>query len=294
MKMHGDEVDIDTKLVETMVAAQFPELAKLPVRAVQSNGTVNAIFRIGDHLCARLPRRSEWVTDLRREWKWLPMIARRVQLRIPEPVGMGVPSTAYPLPWAVYRWIEGQAYADRYVDDETMAAADIATFVRELRRVEPAADAPPGGRQPLTELDRVTRKAIVAGRDVIDGDAAMRAWDQAIASPVWDGAPVWIHADLLRPNILVRAGRVVAVIDFGGAGVGDPATDVIPAWSVFGPTGRQVFRDALHVDDGTWERARGIALHQAALIIPYYRRTNSAFAALARRTVEQVLADTEH
>jgi aminoglycoside phosphotransferase (APT) family kinase protein len=107
---------------------------------------------------------------------------------------------------------------------------------------------------------------------------------------VWDGSPVWIHSDLLRPNLLVRGGRLRAVIDFGAVGVGDPATDVIAAWSVFGPAGREAFRAALGVDGGTWERARGIALHQAAVIIPYYAKTNRGFVALARRTIEEVLA----
>jgi len=105
---------------------------------------------------------------------------------------------------------------------------------------------------------------------------------------------VWIHADLLRPNLLVAGGRIRAVIDFGGAGAGDPATDVIPAWAVFGPAGRAAFREALDVDDGTWRRARGIALHQAAALIPYYAVSNPAFAALGRRTVEQVIADFCH
>ena len=102
---------------------------------------------------------------------------------------------------------------------------------------------------------------------------------------------MWIHTDLLRPNLLVDAGRLSAVIDFGGVGAGDPAADVIAAWSVFGPAGRERFRGALGVDDGTWARARGYALHQAALIIPYYAETNPGFAALAERTVAEVLAD---
>ena len=102
------------------------------------------------------------------------------------------------------------------------------------------------------------------------------------------GAPAWIHTDLLRPNLLVGDGRLRAVIDFGG--MGDPAADVVPAWSVFGAAGRAVYRDALAVDDGTWERARGYALHQA-MIIPYYAETNPDFVAVAARTVEQVLAD---
>jgi aminoglycoside phosphotransferase (APT) family kinase protein len=104
---------------------------------------------------------------------------------------------------------------------------------------------------------------------------------------------VWIHADLLRPNVLVRGGRVRAVIDFGGTGVGDPAADVIPAWSVFGPAGRRTFREALDVDEGTWHRARGFALHQAALIIPYYAETNPGLATLAKRTVKEILTDID-
>jgi len=101
---------------------------------------------------------------------------------------------------------------------------------------------------------------------------------------------VWIHADLLRPNILLDRGRLMAVIDFGGVGVGDPATDVIAAWSVFSHRGRSVFRDALDVDDGTWIRARGIALLQATMIIPYYRETNPGFVALAARTVREIVS----
>ena len=104
---------------------------------------------------------------------------------------------------------------------------------------------------------------------------------------------MWIHCDLLRPNLLVRDGRLGAVIDFGGAGIGDPAADVIASWSVFGPAGRGVFRDALEVDDGTWARARGYALHQAVLIVPYYRETNPVFAAPAKRTIEEILADVD-
>jgi aminoglycoside phosphotransferase (APT) family kinase protein len=102
---------------------------------------------------------------------------------------------------------------------------------------------------------------------------------------------VWIHTDLLRPNLLVHEGRLGAVIDFGGVGVGDPAADVIAAWSVFSQAGRGMFRDVLDVDDGTWKRARGFALHQAAMIIPYYEVTNPGFVSLAKRTVEEILAD---
>ena len=289
--MHDGEVDIDPELVRRLLAAQFPQLTDLPIREVKATGTVNAIYRLGDHLYARLPRVQGWAQDLDKEWQWLPRLAPHLSLQIPEPVAHGHPEHSYPFAWAIYRWIDGQPYADALVDDEREAARELAQFVAELRRVAPVG-APRGGRRPLRELDAVTRAAIRSAADAIDSDAATAAWELALQAPAWNGTPVWIHTDLLRSNVLVRDGRLRAVIDFGGAGVGDPAADVIAAWSVLGPTGRGVFRDALDVDDGTWDRARGFALHQAALIIPYYAETNPGFVAPAKRTVEEILADS--
>jgi aminoglycoside phosphotransferase (APT) family kinase protein len=291
MKMHEREVDIDGPLVQRLLATQLPELANLPIAAVRSTGTVNAIFRLGEHLCARLPRVSEWATDLEREQRWLPVLAPYLPLRVPRPVERGVPGTGYPFAWSVYEWIDGEPYADALVDDERQAAHDLALFVQALRRVPQVAAAPAAGRRPLRELDAATRASIEAARGVIDVDAAHAAWELAIAGPALSGPPVWIHTDLLRPNLLVRDGRLAAVIDFGGVGVGDPAADVIAAWSVLGDVGRTVFRATLDIDDVTWNRARGFALHQAAVIIPYYAESNPEFVAMARRTVEQVLAD---
>ena len=288
--MHAGEVHIDAALVGRLISEQFPQWAGLPIREIRSTGTVNAIYRLGDHLCARLPRVEEWAQDLEKEWRWLPKLAPQLPLRVPEAVGKGQPTGFFPFPWAVYGWIDGWPYSDERVDDEQQAARDLARFVAELRRIDPTG-APRGGRPPLRELDAVTRAAIEASRGVVDGDAATAAWERALEAPAWRGTPVWIHADLLRPNVLVCDGQLRAVIDFGGAGVGDPAADVIAAWSVFGRTGRRTFRDALEVDDGTWNRARGFALHQATLIIPYYGETNPEFVSLARRTVEEVLAD---
>ena len=290
--MHDGEVEIDAELVGRLVAAQFPHLTDLPIREVRAASTVNAIYRLGDHLYARLPRVPWWAEDLDKEWEWLPRLAPRLSLRVPEPVAKGHPASSYPFTWAIYRWIDGRPYADGLVDDGRQAARELARFVAELRRIDPAG-APPGGRKPLRELDAVTRAAIESAPGLIDRDAAIAAWERALQAPAWDGTPVWIHTDLLRPNLLVRGGRLHAAIDFGGAGVGDPAADVIAAWSVFTPTGRGVFRDVLEVDDGTWHRARGYALHQAALIIPYYAETNPGFVAPARRTVEEILADAQ-
>lgn len=325
--MHEGEVDIDAALVEALIAAQFSSLAHLPVRAIGETGTVNAIYRLGDDLCVRLPRLRDWSDTGDRELTWLPRLAFHLTVPIPEPVERGVPGCGYPFGWAIYRWIDGIPYdpttdpATPQTPDDSSLAADLAAFVVELRRVDPAG-APPAGRRPLAELDQVTRAAIDGCGDAVDRAAAVAAWDRALEAPAWDGTPVWIHNDLLPTNLLVdpstavlapdttamavRSGassptpplrpsaappRLAAVLDFGSCGGGDPAADVVPAWSVFGPAGRATYRAALEVDDGTWERARGYALHQAALIIPYYATTNPAFATLAARTVRQVVAD---
>jgi aminoglycoside phosphotransferase (APT) family kinase protein len=235
MKLHDGEVEIDAQLVGRLLNDQFPRLAGLPITEVHSTGTVNAIYRLGDHLYVRLPRLRKWANGLDREWHWLPRLSSHLSLRIPEPIEKGRPTHSYPLVWAIYWWIDGQPYADALVDDERQAARDLARFVAELRRVD-SDGATRSGRRPLGELDADTRAAITSAAGVIDSDAA------------------------------------------------------IAAWSVFGPAGREAFRAALAVDGGTWERARGIALHQAALIIPYYAKTNRGFVALARRTIEEVLA----
>ncbi len=292
MKMHDDQVDIDVEVVRGLLAEQRPDLAELPITPVVSTGTVNALFRIGDDLVARLPLQEEWAEGIDREWMWIPWLSRRItSVRLPEPVFKGSANAAYPFVWSVYRWIEGAPYEDALIDDEAEAARTLARFVLELRALEVTPSAPEGGRDPLAALDVDTREAIGGAGTLIDGAAATTVWDQALRTPPWDRKPVWIHGDLLRPNLIVHEGRLVAVIDYGYIGVGDPATDLIPAWAVFGPTGRAILREMLEPDNITWSRGRGIALHQAAMIIPYYVETNPGFVELARRTIEQILDD---
>jgi aminoglycoside phosphotransferase (APT) family kinase protein len=237
-KLHDGELSIDTALVAGLIAGQFPELAGLPLRPFRSTGTVNAIFRLGDALYVRLPRLPNGVQSLNREREWLPKLAPALSLPVPVPITAGRPTDTYPLTWSIYRWLPGNAYHDEAVDDEAQAAVDLARFVIELRRVDPAG-APRGGRRPLQELDSVTRRAIESSRSLIDAAAAADAWSRSLEAPPWPGNPVWVHADLLRPNLLVSGGRLCGILDFGSAGAGDPAADVIAAWSVFGSGGER-------------------------------------------------------
>lgn len=287
-KMHADEVEVNEEVVKRLISEQFPQFAGLPVIKVDSTGTVNAIFRLGEKYCVRLPRLSWAVESLRREWDLLPIISKNVTTTVPEVIGKGRPNADYPFSWAIYGWVQGDIY-DNSLICETETAKALAQFITELRSIQVFDNELKAGRKPLCELDEITVQAITECKGDIDCEKALNVWRGLLDTEPWDGNPVWIHADLLKPNILVNGGRISAIIDFGSAGVGDPAFDVTPAWTVLTSETRELFRSILSVDENTWLRAKAYALHQAALIIPYYRESNPAFVSQAKNTIQNIL-----
>ncbi|MBP2340858.1 aminoglycoside phosphotransferase (APT) family kinase protein [Saccharothrix coeruleofusca] len=284
--MHVGELAVDVGLVRRLLAGQFPRWADLDLTPVASTGTVNALFRLGDELVVRLPRVPWGVSDVAKEHRWLPRLAPLLPVPVPEVLGRGEPADHYPWPWSVCRWLDGQPPR---TGGEALAR-DLAGFLAALHRADPegAPDAHRGG--PLRDLDAPTREAIRALRGEIDADAATAVWEQALAAPAWTGAPVWVHADLMPGNLLTSGDRLAAVIDFGTAGVGDPACDLIAAWYLLTPSAREAFRAALAPDEATWTRGRGRALSMALIQLPYYRDTNPAIAAQARRAIRESTA----
>ena len=295
-RMHADEVATDVALVGRLIASQFPQWAELAIEPVESAGTDNAIYRLGDQMAVRLPRRSGATSQIEKEQRWLPVVAPQLPLAIPVPLGRGKPADGYPWDWSITPWFEGEHATIEHLDDPSEAATELAAFISALRRID-ATDGPPPGQHnffrgvPLALRDAQTRTAIDALRGIIDTDAATEAWEAALRAPAWDGPPVWIHGDLSSGNLVALDGRVSAVIDFGGLGVGDPACDLMIAWELFSGESREAFRAALTADDATWARGRGWALSQALIFIPYYRDTNAAGVANARRMIAEVLAD---
>jgi aminoglycoside phosphotransferase (APT) family kinase protein len=296
--MHPDEVDIDDDLVRRLVASQFPEWAGLRLEPARFFGTDNAIYRLGDDLALRLPRRERNVRQLRKERHWLPKLAPHLPLAIPVPRAIGYPGDGYPFEWAVYRWLEGEPATEAPIRDLVVAAADLAGFLGAMQRVAAAGGPPPGEHNffrgaPLAQRDEAARAAIAKLGSEIDGAAATAAWHEALRAPEWDRPPVWIHGDLDARNLLVQDGRLSGAIDFGGLGVGDPACDVMVAWKVLSPDAREIFRDALSVDDATWARGRGWAVSQAVGALAYYtEETNPQLVRDARRWLAEVLAAT--
>jgi aminoglycoside phosphotransferase (APT) family kinase protein len=298
-KMHVDEVDIDISLVCSLLAAQFPQWADLSLDPVHSTGTDNAIFRLGDDMSVRLPRIQNATLQVDKEHLWLPRLAPHLPLAIPVPLAKGTPGEGYPWHWSVYRWLEGETATIERIADPGQAARDLAQFVAALQRIDPAGGPPPGAHNsfrgvPLSTRDADTRAAIASLDSMLDTGVVTAAWDATLQAPAWHGPPVWIHGDLSPLNLLVERGRLSAVIDFGCLGVGDPACDLQVAWNLFSAQTRDAFRAALPVDDATWARGRGWALSVGLIALPYYQSTNPVLAGIARRAIDEVLADYEH
>ncbi len=272
--MHDGEIEVDEALVRHLVATQFPELADRPLTRVDPWGTDNAIWRLGADLVIRLPR-IHWATgQVEREATWLPRLASYLPVAVPEPVAIGEPDGGYPYRWAVHRWLPGDGATLSLMDDPVRFALNLADVIRALHTV-PAEGAPGAMNRarPLQEYNDATLGAIEYASGLIDAERARAVWDEALHAPAHAGAPVWVHGDI-EGNCLLRRGRLSAIVDWGSACAGDPAVDIQVVWSpLFTGKSRQVFLDALAVDDATLARSRGAAIHQACGALPYYLNT---------------------
>lgn len=288
------EVEVDDALVHALLSEQHPDLASLPVRLV-TNGWDNAVFRVGDELAVRLPRRALAAALVEHEQRWLPTLAPTLPLPIPAPVRRGAPSArhGYPWAWSVVEWFHGGIALDTPPADPLAAADVLGRFVAALHRPAPD-DAP---RNPyrgiaLAQRTGLLHDAVRRLDGVVDGAAALARWADLLTTPRWSAPPVWVHGDLHPNNVVVRNGAVVAVIDFGDLTAGDPATDLALAWMLFpaDDDARAVFCDASGVasDPDTWRRAEAWAL-ALGLAILAGSADNAAFTDLGRRTVTAVL-----
>jgi aminoglycoside phosphotransferase (APT) family kinase protein len=303
--LHADELSIDVGLVRRLIAWTAPQLADLPVRPLPAAGSSNALFRLGDELLARLPRQPGGSATIRKEARWLPVVAPHLDVDVPETVAVGEPGFGYPEHWAVTRWLPGSVpdvpWDATDSGPSTLLATDLADFVRQLRALPPPQVAGSdlhwyrGGT--LADLNADFRDALVACRQVpglaLDLDHAPHVWSQALAAEQRAEAPVgWYHGDLLAENLLVdEEGRLSAVLDFGGLGFGRTAVDQIVAWEVLDPPGRQVFRHALAADDDTWAVGAGWALFIALITFPYYWDTMPQRCAARRAMAHAVLTE---
>lgn len=297
--MHADEIEIDEALVRSLLADQFPDWARLGVRRRDPWGTDNALFRLGERLCVRLPRTPASAGQVEKDHTWLPRLAPRVPLALPELLALGGPAAGYPFSWGVYRWLEGEPACFELLADPVAQARSLAGFLRALWSIDTAGAPRPGppnfGRgADLRHRDETVRGAleILRDRGEPSAPAAAAAWRESLAAACYAGPPVWLHGDLLPGNLLVHEGRISAVIDCAGLAAGDPAVDLLPAWSLLRGASREAFRTAVGADrdEDLWLRGRGWAVCVAVTGLSYYTEENNpSFVGLCRSLLSEVL-----
>ena len=294
--MHDDEVATDASLVRRLLVAQYPQWAHLDIRPVRSEGTDNAMYRLGDDLAARLPRRPSAVAAIDKERLWLPRLAPFLPAPLPTPLAKGAPGEGFPWPWSVCRWVDGDSLDRGAVGDDVGFATDLAMVLHALRAIDVDGAPRPGAHNghrgaPLALWGNTIRERLAWLADLDDLGPVAAAWQADSRAPAWDGPPVWIHGDLGAGNLLARSGRLAGVIDWSCLGAGDPACDLQVAWTLFGPVARRAFRTAMTVDDATWTRGRAWALAVGVLNLSYYRDRSPTLAAAGRSAIDAVLAD---
>lgn len=284
---------IDAALVRHLVAMQFPNWMDLPVRPVDAAGWDNRSFRLGEHMIVRLPRAAAYAAQVEKEQRWLPRLAPLLPLEIPTPLAIGAPADGYPWNWSIYRWIEGEPAAPERMGEPNVFATGLAEFLIALQRIDPTGGPRPGAHNfyrggSLATYDAETRQAIAILKGKVTTDAATEVWDTALKT-TWDLPPVWLHGDVSAGNLLMHEGRLSAIIDFGMAGVGDPACDLSVAWTLLRGESRSIFRAMLPLDPGTWARGRAWTLWKALIVAAGLTETNAVEGARPWSVIDEVL-----
>jgi aminoglycoside phosphotransferase (APT) family kinase protein len=289
----GDGIDaehIDEGLLRSLLTEQFPAWRALSLRPVDGGGNDHRMFRLGEELLVRLPRENRSVPQVRKEQVWLPRLAPHLPLPIPAVRGIGRSSELFRAPWSIYAWLEGEPARSASISSLERFAADLAEFCVALRSVDTVGGPPPGLHSafrggPLVQwADEMEALLLrVHGRE---RDLASGIWRDALNAP-FPGPPVWFHGDVSVNNLLVRDGRLSCVLDFGCAGVGDPACDTAIVWTHLEGSARDAYQRGLALDEGTWARGRGWALWKGLIMI-----TNKppGQAELARHVLDELFA----
>jgi aminoglycoside phosphotransferase (APT) family kinase protein len=289
--VHSGQTEVTAAQVQALLAAQMPDLTALPLKRVGLTGTDNVLYRIGPAMVARFPRLPHAEAQISSQAQWLPRLASALPLAVPLTQRFGLPGEGYPFRWTVLPWLPGHA-AFAGPLDQTEAALALAGFLAVLQ-AQPRPDAAPL----RGEADKLGLRFAELGHYIgqFQGEADPLQLAKVAAGmrklPPHDGAPVWVHGDLHPLNLLAQRRRLTGVIDWGGLGLGDPATDLMIGWTLFDAPAREVFRDALSPAPEAWARGRALAFAKAVAAIPYYRRSNPGFRDVMLRTLTRVLED---
>lgn len=288
------EIDIDPPLVRVLLREQHPDLAHLPLTQI-GEGWDNAVFRLGDDLAMRLPRRAATAALMEHEQRWLPELAPRLPLPIPAPLRVGRPGPGFPWPWSIVRWFHGTTATTASPRDFERLAVRLGAFIRALHQPAPG-DAPhnPWRSIPLDARTERLHEHLDQLKNAVNRERILAVWDRLVVTPRWPGPPLWMHGDLHPGNLLLADGELASVLDFGDVASGDPATDLSVMWMLLPAEHRERLFIAAGrtrgnpVDEQVWRRARGWAL---ALGVAYLAHAGDGdpLAELGRKTIESAL-----
>jgi aminoglycoside phosphotransferase (APT) family kinase protein len=290
--MHDDQVDVPLEVARRLVAAQFPHWRDEPVRALETAGTVNAVFRVGDGMVARFPLQPGAADLVEREFRAARELFGCTRFATPEPLVIGAPGEGYPFPWSLLTWVPGTAADEVDTSHASDLAADLAEFVRGV------ATLPLHGRRfagtgrggDLHVHDAWMTVCFDRSGDLLDVPALRALWAKFRRLP-HVAADVVVHGDLVPGNVLVTEGRLAGVLDVGGLAPADPALDLIVGWHLFDRPVREEFRIAVGCDELGWVRSQAWAFQQAVGLVWYYEHTNPRMSSLGRSTLGRILAD---
>jgi aminoglycoside phosphotransferase (APT) family kinase protein len=288
---------ITAGLVRRLLSSQFPQWSDLPVVPVEADGWDNRTYRLGEDMTVRLPTAPGYVAAVAKEDRWLPVLAPGLPVRVPSVLGVGEPGDGYPFPWSVRGWLPGEPAKLGDIGDPARFAVAVGEFLVALQACDPVGGPTAGehsfyrGTSPA-HYDAEVRSCLAKVAGCISTARAAAVWEAALVAS-WTGEPVWFHGDVAAGNLLVKDGALTAVIDFGTAGVGDPACDLVIAWTLFRGESRRAFRDAVCQDDATWARARGWVLWKALLGLTGSMGDDEERAAHEQRVIADVLNDHE-
>lgn len=286
---------ITVELAKKLIATQFSEYAHLVVAEVEQQGHDNRTYRLGNDMLIRMPTAEAYALKVPKEQGLLPKLAKHLSVSIPAPINMGKPSDDYPYPFSIYKWLDGKSPNHLTLDDKSLEnlASELANFLKELQRISDVEGPAPGQHNwwrgdHVSIYDKGAREQLANLTDIIDSNSALDLWQSACATQ-WKKEPVWIHGDFAVGNILINNNKVSGIIDFGGTAMGDPACDLVIAWTYFSGKSREIFIREIDLDSDTWLRARAWALWKASFELCNIPDKNSPEAFEQKRIIDEVI-----
>ncbi len=286
------EIEIDTALVYSLLSHQHPDLAHLPIHLVDA-GWDNVMFRLGDELSVRLPRRKAAATLIENEQTWLPLLAPQLTIPVPTPYRIGKPTPNYPWYWSILPWLAGTP-ADQEEPDANQVKL-FASFLRSLHVPAPL-NAPVNAVRgvPLNQraaavearMQRLETKTNLMTQKLRD------TWNQVVNTPI-DVEPKWLHGDLHPRNILVENGAIAGIIDWGDMTSGDIATDLAAIWMLFSDryVRQEVIAAYQNISPATRKRALGWAILFGVILLDTGLVDHPRHAVMGERILRHVSED---